>query len=44
MKKKENAHTKPPKYMIIEDDAELMVEKVQDHVTEDFEEAKHQRG
>jgi hypothetical protein len=30
--------------MITEDDVDLMAEKVQDCIAEDFEEAKHQRG
>jgi hypothetical protein len=30
--------------MITEDDVDLVVEKVQDHASKAFEEAKHQRG
>jgi hypothetical protein len=37
-------HKYPPENTITEDDADLVVEKVQDRVAEDFKEAKHQRG
>jgi flagellar biosynthesis chaperone FliJ len=37
-------HKQLPEYMITEDDADLVVEKVQDHAAEEFEEAQHQRG
>jgi hypothetical protein len=44
MRKKEKAHKDSPEYTITEDDADLVAQKVQDSVVEDFEEAKHQRG
>jgi hypothetical protein len=42
--KKEKVHKQLPEYTIMEDDADLMAERVQDHATKDFEEAQHQRG
>jgi hypothetical protein len=43
-RKKAKAHKKLPEYTITEDDTDLMEEKVQEHTTEEFEDAQHQRG
>jgi hypothetical protein len=42
--KKEKVHKEPPEYTITEDDADLVAEKVQDRVAEDFEEASTKGG
>jgi hypothetical protein len=42
-RKKAKAHKDIPEYTITEDDADLVAERVQDHVTEEYEEAENQR-
>jgi hypothetical protein len=43
-RKKAKAHKQPPEYTITEDDADLVVEKVQEHAVEEFKDAQHQKG
>jgi hypothetical protein len=37
------AQKTPPKYTIMEDDAEMIAQMVQDHTSEDFENVLHHR-
>jgi hypothetical protein len=41
--KKAKVHKTPLEYTIMEDDADLMAQMVQDRTTEDFDEARGQR-
>lgn len=42
--KKMKAHKEVPEYTIIEDDAELVAERVQDHTAKEYEEEKKTKG